>query len=152
VKSHDVGVRSRVGQPPPEDGLLMIQGPLALDWGRRKMGIIPRIENGDLHASLPPAIRRLALWKSAQIHVAGRPDWLFVKLHTHGCKDGNIDTLLGPQYQQFHRDLAAHTDTNPQTSYYYVTAWEMARLVNAAEANQPLESVLGSPVSSSSPI
>ena len=27
----------------------MIQGPLVLDWGRRKWGLVPRVENGCLH-------------------------------------------------------------------------------------------------------
>lgn len=132
-KSHDVGVRARVGRPAPEDHLLMVQGALALDWGSRKFGLIPRTENSDLHAGRPATMRRLRMWLDAGVTVAGRPDWRFVKLHTHGCKDGNIDTLLGPEMQQFHRDLAALHQQHPNFRYHYVTAWEMAQLVHQAE-------------------
>lgn len=133
-KSHDTGVRARVGQPAVEDHLLLVQGALALDWSNRRFGIIPRIENSDLHAGRPATLRRLQMWLDAGVHVAGRPEWKFVKLHTHGCKDGNIDTLLGPEMQQFHRDLQQLHREHPQFRYHYVTAWQMAQLVHQAEA------------------
>ena len=139
-KSHDTGIRAEVGRPAPFDSLLMIQGPLTFDWSRRKFGLIPRIENGDLLANHPPAIQRLKLWMNAGITVKGRPNWRFVKLHTHGCKSGNIDMLLGPKAQKFHQDLAALHRTNPHFRYHYVSAWEMAQLVHQAEED-PTECV-----------
>jgi hypothetical protein len=133
AKSHDSGAPARVGQSPPDDALLMIQGPLLLDWSRRKWGVLPRIENGDLHAGNPASLARLNLWMQAAVCVAGRPDWLFVKLHTHGAKNGNIDSLLGEPMQRFHRDLARKAEEDPNFRYYYLTAWEMAQLVHRAE-------------------
>ncbi|MFO1020275.1 MAG: hypothetical protein U0903_06215 [Planctomycetales bacterium] len=56
-----------------------------------------------------------------------------MKLHTHGCKDGNIDMLLGSPMVNFHRQLADHARRYPHLKYYYVTAWEMAQLVHQAE-------------------
>jgi hypothetical protein len=132
-KSHDSGVRARAGCTPPADHLLLIQGPLLLDWESRKLGLVPRIENGDLHADRPATRRRWQLWLRAGVHVAGRPDQVFVKLHTHGCKDGNIDTLLGAQMQEFHADLARCASANPNVRYHYVTAWEMAQRVHRLE-------------------
>ena len=87
-------------------------------------------------------------WARAGVHVAGRPDWLFVKLHTHGCKDGNIDTWLGPQTQRFHQELAEQAQQNPNFQYHYVTAWEMAQLVHQAErgATAPTIGALSSDV------
>ena len=61
-KSHDVGSKARVGQAPPEEALLMVQGPLALDWSRKKHGFLPRLENGDLHGLQPPTAKRLEFW------------------------------------------------------------------------------------------
>lgn len=133
-KSHDAGVRARVGWNAPENHLLMIQGPLTLDWQSRRWGLVPRTENADLHEGRPATLRRLKLWLNAGVHVAGRPEWRFVKLHTHGCKDGNIDELLGSGMQQFHRDLANLNRQHPNFRYHYVTAWEMAQLVHQAEA------------------
>jgi len=132
-KSHDWGIMAQVGSPAPQDHLLMIQGALVPDWKNRKYGVFPRTENSDLHVGHGPNWKRFQAWTHAGVHVHGRPDWLFVKLHTHGCKDGNIDTLLGPQTQQFHRDLADYSVKNPNFHYHYVTAWEMAQLVHQAE-------------------
>jgi hypothetical protein len=133
AKSHDTGVRARAGLAPPADHLLMIQGPLGLDWSRRRLGVLPRTENADVHADFPPTWNRFLNWWRIGVHVAGRPDWRFVKLHTHGCKDGNIDTWLGPKVQSFHASLAAFAERHPQFRYHYVTAWEMAQLVHQAE-------------------
>ena len=136
--SHDHGFGAVAGRQALTGHLLMIQGPLVLDWTRRKFGVVPRIENGDIHAGRPATWRRLQHWMRANVHVGGRPEWLFVKLHTHGCKDGNIDTWLGPEMQHFHEELARRTGETPGFRYHYVTAWEMARLVHAAEGEGPL--------------
>ncbi|MFO1094115.1 MAG: hypothetical protein U0992_12505 [Planctomycetaceae bacterium] len=133
-KSHDTGIRARVGAAPPRDSLLMIQGPLLFDWHKRKLGLLPGIENADIHAGRPATWQRLQLWLQARVHVAGRPDVVFVKLHTHGCKDGNIDTWLGDDMVRFHQQLADATKRRPGFRYRYVTAWEMALRVRELEA------------------
>lgn len=133
-RSHETGIRSRVGQSAPADHLLLIQGPLLLDWSCRKYGVIPRIENADLHGGRPASWRRMQLWMRAGVHVAGRPNWKFVKLHTHGCNELNTATLLSPAMQRFHADLARESEMNPSFRYHYVSAWEMARLVHQAES------------------
>lgn len=137
-KSHDTGKRARVGQEPPSDSLLMIQGPLTFDWTRKKYGLLPRIENADLTAKHPPSIKRLHLWLNAGVTVEGQPNWRFVKLHTHGCKTGNIDMLLGQRMQMFHQELAALHDIQPNFRFHYVSAWEMAQLVHRAEKKEGL--------------
>jgi len=149
AKSHNRGIRARVGQAPPGNHLLMIQGPLLLDWGNRRFGVIPRIENGDLHGGRPGSRRRLQLWMKAGVHVAGRPGWRFIKLHTHGCKDENMETLLGAPMQNFHRELAQLHQQHPNFRYHYVTAWEMAQLVHQAEQNsrQSISDLLSTTIS-----
>ncbi|MEZ6057982.1 MAG: hypothetical protein R3C01_14885 [Planctomycetaceae bacterium] len=136
-KSHDRGIRAKVGATAPEHHLLMIQGPLCLDWQHRKCGMIPRIENADVTIGRPASIDRLKLWMETGVHVAGAPNSLFIKLHTHGCKDGNIDTWLGPDMQRFHRDLALFAQENPRVRYHYVSAWEMAQIVHRLEQGEP---------------
>ena len=139
-KSHDHGIRARVGHTQPEDSLLMIQGPLLFDWTRRKLGLIPRVENGDLLGNHPPSMQRLKLWLKAGVTVQGRPNWRFVKLHTHGCKTANMEMLLGERMQKFHRGLAELHASQPNFRYHYVSAWEMAQLVHQAEqgVSEPL--------------
>ena len=132
-KSHDAGLRARAGQAAPNNHLLLIQGPLLPDWSSRKFGVIPRIENGDVTIGRPMTMRRFHLWRKAAVHVAGRPDQLFIKLHTHGCKDGNIDEWLGPNIVKFHEELAEYRQRHPNLRLHYVSAWEMAEHVRRLE-------------------
>jgi hypothetical protein len=132
-KSHDRGTAAALCATPPLKHLLMVQEPLTLDWQNRTRGIMPRIENGDLLHRRPPTLQRLEQWLRCGVHVSGRPDWCFIKLHTHGCKDGNIDTLLGEETQLFHKALSNEARHRPNLRYHYVTAWEMAQLVHQAE-------------------
>lgn len=132
--SHAYGIPAQVGKIAPADHLLLVQGPLLPDWSDRKFGVLPRVENGDLHGGRPPTWERFLNWLKAGVHVTGRPDWIFVKLHTHGCNDANLKMWLGPDAEKFHADLAEHSRNYPNLRYYYVTAWEMAQLVHQAEA------------------
>lgn len=118
----------------------MIQGPLLFDWSRRIRGIIPRVENGDLLGSNPSTLERFKLWVEANVAVAGRPDWRFVKLHTHGCKPANTRMLLGEPMERFHSDLGEFTHRHPNIRVHYVTAWELAQKVHEAEASYQLSS------------
>jgi len=136
-KSHDTGERAFSDRAQPlrrEDELLIVQGPLGLNWRRRKLGLLPRIENSDLTAANPPTLARLRLWLKCNITVADRPNWIFVKLHTHGAKPENTRMLLGEPMRAFHRDLAKLAKHDPTLRYHYVTAREMVNIIHAAEA------------------
>lgn len=139
-KSHDRGIPAQVGAVPPPEGLLMIQGPLLFDWGNRKWGLLPRVENGALHAYAPPSERRLRLWMRARVRVTGRENWIFVKLHTHGAQEANTAILLGEAMRRFHMALAREAQQRGGFHYYYVTARQMADLVHQAEqgVRQPI--------------
>ena len=132
-KSHDTGIA--VGTAPrPERGLMLVQGPLVIDWANRKWGLIPRIENSCLQGSQPPSGRRLDLWLRSSVRVPTRPDWYFVKLHTHGANEGNMPVLLGEPMVQFHRTLQQRAERDRAFQFHYVTAREMYNLARAAEA------------------
>jgi hypothetical protein len=118
----------------PRNALLLIQGPLLLDWKRRKWGIIPAVENACLQTSQPPSMDRLHHWLRARVQVASRPDWFFVKLHAHGAPEHDHEALLGPPMVRFHEELANLARSNPKFHYHYVTAREMANLARAAFA------------------
>jgi hypothetical protein len=132
-KSHDVGIRAGAAPAPP-NGLLLIQGPLLLNWRHGKRRLLPCLENGCLQANQPPTPARLDLWLKARIQVPTRPDWFFVKLHTHGAKESNREMLLGEPMVQFHRALAERAAADSRFHFHYVTAREMVNLVKAAEA------------------
>jgi hypothetical protein len=132
-KSHDWGIDVGV-EPPPLNALMMIQGPLLLDWRNRRWGLIPRIENGCLQGNQPPTSERLALWLRARVQIPRRPDWYFIKLHTHGAPESNQRVLLGEPMIKFHRMLARRSQQDPRFHFHYVTAREMYNLARAAEA------------------
>lgn len=137
AKSHDSGHRVRAAREPSRRGsgdLLMVQGPLAPDWQRRKWGLFPRVENGGLTATNPPTAERLQLWLDCRIAVQGRPNWLFVKLHTHGASQENARMLLGEPMRAFHRLLAQMASQDPTFHFHYVSAREMVNILHAAEA------------------
>jgi hypothetical protein len=132
-KSHDWG--HDVGRDPaPAGSLLMVQGPLMLDWSRRKWGFLPGIEAACVQAGAPASVKRLDLWLRARVQVPSRPDWYFVKLHCHGGWEAHFDALLGEPMVRFHRDLAQRARQDERFHYHYVTAREMANLIKAAEA------------------
>jgi hypothetical protein len=133
---HDTGTDVGRG-PAPADGLMMIQGPLLLNASSRKWGVLPRLENGCLQASQPPAPERIDRWLRARVRVPQRPDWYFVKLHTHGAADANRDVLLGEPAARLHRALASRAAADPGFHYHYVTAREMYNLARAAEVAWP---------------
>lgn len=129
-KAHNHGQNAGLGKPPP-GALMLIQGPLRL-W-RPKGSWKPRIENGCLQHGQPPTLARLDQWLRAGIRVPTRPDWAFVKLHTHGATEANQRVLLGDAMTRFHQSLAQRAADDPRFHFHYVTAREMYNLARAAE-------------------
>src|SRR3989441_11732544 len=110
---------------------ILVQGPLMLDFSRRKRRIFPALENSELSGANPPALQRLHLWQRAAITVQGCLEWLFVKLHCHGMDPRSTPALLGPPMQNFLHNLAdAGRGGGFQT--HFVTAREMTNLILAA--------------------
>jgi hypothetical protein len=132
-KSHDWGVSVGTAKQ-PDRSLMLFQGPLLFNWQSRKFGIIPRVENGNLQGNQHPSEHRLNLWLKARVQISSRPDWYFVKLHTHGATEQNQAVLLGEPMVRFHEMLARRAAENPNFHYHYVTAREMYNLAKAAEA------------------
>lgn len=132
-KSHDDGVLVAAGGRPTGD-LMIIQGPLGLRWpGTRLFGLVPVLEAGNLSHNDPPTPARADSWVRTRVCVAGRPDWTFVKVHTHGCNDKNRPVLLGDPMVRLHRHLIERYNDGREYKLHYVTAREMYNLVRAAE-------------------
>lgn len=130
-KSHDTGRDVAVGGQ-ADGALLIVQGPLALNWRRRKYGVFPRIENGELSRWNPPTPQRVDLWVRQGIGVRGKPDWIFVKVHTHGANPDNHDVLLGQPLEEMFGYLESAYNDGKRFALHYVTAREMANLIHAA--------------------
>jgi hypothetical protein len=134
-KSHDTGEPVHVGGSAVGD-LMIIQGPLGLNWRERKLGVMPRIENADVRRSCPPTPARVDAWVRTGIHVQGRPDWVFVKVHTHGTQERDMDTLLGQEMDRMHDHLEQNYNDGTHHVLHYVTAREMYNIIKAAEAGR----------------
>ena len=123
-----------VGRSNPANLLLLVQGPLALDWRRRKWGVLPRLENAEISGANPPIPARVRLWLNTGIHVRGRPEWIFVKIHTHGCIEANRGVLFGRDTRDMHEGLGC--GDGGEWRVHYVTAREMNNIARAAEDGQ----------------
>jgi len=134
-KSHDSGVPVRVGGTASGD-LMIVQGPLGLNWRERKFGVMPRIENADVRRGCPPTPERVDAWVRTGIHVEGRPEWVFVKVHTHGTQERDMDTLLGDAARRMHEHLEREYNDGMRHVLHYVTAREMYNIIKAAEAGR----------------
>jgi hypothetical protein len=125
-KSYDTGTPAAVGRPASGD-LFIFQGPLVVDWREG------RFDDGALEAYHPPSPRRLDAWLKANVHVEGRPEWVFVKLHTHGVQSRT--SYLGPALDAL---FAAMTDrwNRPPFRLHFATAREAYNIAKAAEAGR----------------
>lgn len=134
-KSYDHGTPVKVGGQAGGD-LMLIQGPLGLNWSWRKFGIFPRLDNSDVRTSCPTLKERIDFWIKQNIHVEGRPEWIFVKLHTHGTQERDKEALFGPLHDQMYRYLTEEYQTRNGWDLHYVSAREMYNIVKAAEAGK----------------
>ena len=124
------GRNLKAGHPPTQFPFL-VQGPWMIDFDRTSRTGLGRIENGALTKANPPGLRRLALWKQAGVSLAGRPDWLFIKLHTHGMDPTDTDTILRGPMQRFLNDLIEGAAARDEV-LHFVSAREMANIILAA--------------------
>lgn len=132
-KAHDWGPAARVGAPPPAGALFMMQGPLAINWRAPNH---PRPENGSLTSRNWGRPDRIPVWLDCNVTVQGRPEWLFVKLHTHGAIERDFDALFGEKALAMHRALANGFNDGVRFKLHYVTAREAYNIARAAEAGR----------------
>jgi hypothetical protein len=129
---HRRGYDLQCGRP-PRTFPLIIQGPLLLDFGRRKRGwLLPSIENSELSGINPPTLRRFELWRDAAIAVRGRPEWLFIKLHCHGMALGEESAMFGASFQRFLKGLVEGPRNRVDYRLHFVTMREMINVILAA--------------------
>lgn len=134
-KSHDKGQPVAVGGRQSGD-LMLVQGILGFDWSSRKFGLLPRIENSDVRAGQPPTAARVDRWVRLAPTVRGRPEWKFIKIHTHGAPESQADVLLGPPVERMFAHLAQRYNDGVHSMLHYVSAREMYNIIKAAETGK----------------
>ena len=129
-KSHDTGRDAKRGEWGSPAELLLVQGPLCLNWMSRKLGIVPRIEAGEISHDTPPTAQRVALWENCAVGIEGAPGHLFIKIHTHGCVDETMDMLFSSGFDNLWNALEARFRDRPGYRLHYVSAWDMYRKIH----------------------
>lgn len=136
-KSYDYGHVARVGAT-DQAGLLLIQGPLAPYVERKRGRLALGVDDADLAGYRRYAPARLDRWVRTAVQVAGRPDRIFIKLHTHGAADRNREVLLGSDLDALFTDAEARYNDGARYRLHYVTARQMYNVVKATEAGVEL--------------
>jgi hypothetical protein len=127
---HRSGKDLRVGTSPHVYPLI-IQGPLLTDFACSVRGKKLVIETGAVTRPNPASLHRLSLWKQARVHVAGRPDWLFIKLHCHSMDPTQKEAVIGDCFRVFLEQLVGGAAERQET-LHFVTARELTNILLAA--------------------
>ncbi len=134
-KSHDRGSPARVGRAPRGD-LLLVQGVLCLNPGRRKFGLLPKLENSDIGAHRPYAADRIPLWLRFAPQVAGAPGHRFLKLSSHGAQERHFTALFGPPASDFFRRMKREDSPWSPWRVRFCTCREMVAAIHQLERGE----------------
>jgi hypothetical protein len=129
-RAYEQGTAARVGAR-RDDRLLMIEGPLAFSLRPGRL-LSPRIENAAVTGEDPATPARVRTWVRQGIGVAGRPEWVFVKAHTHGTQERASASLLGAGGEALHTELTTRYNDGRRWVLHYLTAREMYNVAMAA--------------------
>ncbi len=130
-KSYDRGPVMQVGRLPIGD-LLIFEGPSVV----RLRGIKPVYDHGDVTQVDLPTSERVDAWVRTGIHVEGRPEWVFIKVYTHGAIARDHEAVLGRWSDRMHEYLEGHYNDGERYVLHYVTAREAYNIAKAAEVGK----------------
>ena len=142
-KSYDTGPDVEVNRPPSGD-LMIFQGPGVLSGIPPSLaGLGPLVWLADrlrltcaVDRHLPPTPQRIQRWVNANVHVKGRPEWVFVKVHTHGARPENFSAYFNTHADMLHEVLQKRFNDRRRWRLHYATAREAYNSVKAAEAGK----------------
>ena len=116
-----------------EADLMMFEGPLMFSPSLNPRHLFLDLDDGDIHAAEHASPRRADRWIRANVHVAERPDWIFVKLFSHGASTpGDVESVLGQDYSDMLSYLEREYNDGTKYVLHYVTAREAYNLARAA--------------------
>ncbi len=131
-KSYNTGRPSQVGIAPSSDEFMIFQGPLTINWNDWYHKWHPTIENGEIGHSCTHSLPvRIDSWMKQNITVKGRPDWIFVKVFSHGGQD--YTSVLGHETDKMHSYLRKKYNDGKNFFLHYVSTREVYNIVRAAE-------------------
>ena len=122
-KSYNTGQEVCIGGAETGD-LMLLQGPCGFNWRESWF------ESAAIESYSPPERKRMNAWTAPRIHVAGRPEWIFVKLHCHGMQ--SRDLWCSPQIRHMFQWMVEDWNRG-RYRLHYVNAREAYNVVKAAE-------------------
>ena len=122
-KSYEDGIDAKAGEP-INDRLLIFQGPIAITW--KTAGL----EYGAVENYALPTKERINRWINSNIHVKGRPEWVFIKIYSHGCQSAKA--ILDDELTKMLGNLEAICKKR-KIKLHYMTAREAFNVVKSAE-------------------
>ena len=114
-------------------GLMLIQGIIGLRWKSRKHKFKPSIEQSNIDKSDLPFKSRLDFWIKKRVHVKGRSNWIFIKIHTHGAREVDWEILFEKPCDDMFTYLESKYNDGKEYFLHYVSAREMYNIIKAAE-------------------
>jgi hypothetical protein len=131
-KSYNRGAHAKVGRRTSPDELMIMQGPLLINWKDWRFRWHPTFEDGDIKSEATHGEPvRVDSWIRRGIHVIGRPEWTFVKVFCHGAQDHAA--VLGPATERMFSYLEQNFNDGRRHRLHYVSARESFNIVRAAE-------------------
>jgi hypothetical protein len=124
-KPYDRGLPAQVGIH--RKGLLMIQGPM---WAGLAWMVL---DDANLSVEQPPESRRIERWLSGHVHVKGKPNWVFISVHSHSATEYAQEMLFDGALQETWQALEDKCEKK-NWRLHYVTAREAYNIIKAAEA------------------
>jgi hypothetical protein len=113
--------------------LMIFEGPLLIAPSLNVKRLFLDVDDGDVHAAGPGSAERADRWVKADVHVDGRPDWVFIKLFTHGISSpAEEDTVVGKTFDDTLTYLEQRYNDGERYVLHYVTAREAFNLAMAA--------------------
>lgn len=115
--------------------------PLAVGMGNYDLMLVQGPGNAGYDPDRPPSLSRMHGWVGANVHVEGQPDWVFVKVHTHGLmysfgEPRTASTFFGERADEFYTDIEDYYNDGVDWALHYVTAREMHNIALAAADGQ----------------
>ena len=120
----------------PSARLPIFTGPLTAYFAPDPLRAFYKVEDGYIQPTQPMTPERVDQWLRANIHVPGRPEWVFVKLWAHAASsEGEMDdNLPGGTFERALEYLESDYNDGRRYILHYVTAREAYNVARAAAA------------------
>ena len=113
--------------------MMIFQGPLIFSPSTNLRHLFVDLDDGDIHGAEHASPTRVDRWVRANVHVPGRPDWVFVKLFAHGISTPeDAESCLGDDFDEALSYLEHAYNDGTRYVLHYITAREAYNLARAA--------------------